>query len=148
MRALYKYGFVLREIAEMYGVVISTVHRRVNAKSREHSKLYQRTYAYTRRRAVPANKMWSGAKERARLEGLPFTITKEDVVVPEVCPVLGITLVVGTGAIHDASPTLDRRIPGLGYVSGNVAVISFLANRIKTNATAEQIRRVADWADG
>jgi uncharacterized protein YejL (UPF0352 family) len=46
---------------------------------------------------------------------------------------------------HDGSPQLDRLVPELGYVVGNVAVISRLANTIKSNATPQQIRAVADW---
>jgi phenylalanyl-tRNA synthetase beta chain len=35
--------------------------------------------------------------------------------------------------------------PDRGYVVGNVAVISSKANIIKSNATADEIRKVADW---
>ena len=45
------------------------------------------------------------------------------------------------------SPTLDRIVPSLGYVPGNVVVISHKANSIKSNATAAEIRAVADWLD-
>jgi hypothetical protein len=37
---------------------------------------------------------------------------------------------------------LDRIIPELGYVPGNVKIISMRANRIKTNATIEDIKNV------
>jgi hypothetical protein len=33
----------------------------------------------------------------------------------------------------------------LGYVKGNVAVISHRANAIKNNATAEELQMVARW---
>lgn len=65
--------------------------------------------------------------------------------IPDRCPVLGIPLRPGDGVSHDGSPQLDRLVPELGYVSGNVAVISRLANTIKQNATPQQIRAVADW---
>lgn len=58
---------------------------------------------------------------------------------------MGIKLVTGTGVLTDASPTLDRIIPRRGYVPGNVIVVSNLANRIKSSATARQIRRVATF---
>lgn len=44
--------------------------------------------------------------------------------------------------------SLDRIVPSLGYVPGNVAVISHRANRIKSDATADELRAVADWLDG
>jgi len=45
------------------------------------------------------------------------------------------------------SPSVDRIRPELGYVPGNVAVISVKANFIKGNATAAEIRLVAEWLD-
>jgi uncharacterized membrane protein len=35
--------------------------------------------------------------------------------------------------------------PRLGYVPGNVAVISFIANAIKSNATPKQLEKVSKW---
>lgn len=46
---------------------------------------------------------------------------------------------------RDSSATIDRLNPNLGYIKGNIAVISNLANRIKSNATAEQIEKVYKW---
>ena len=57
---------------------------------------------------------------------------------------LHIPMVIGTRASSDNSPTLDRIVPELGYIKGNVWVICQLANRIKTNATADQILAVAN----
>lgn len=88
-----------------------------------------------------------GARTRAKLLGVPFDLTDEDIVVPAVCPILGIALVKGPNGGHDASPTLDRFDPDLGYVSGNVRVISMRANRIKNDATPAELRRVADWME-
>lgn len=93
--------------------------------------------------------MLTRAKARARKYGRDFDLTAADVVVPTACPALGIPLVIhtGKGGVRDDSPTLDRLDNTKGYVRGNVAVISAKANRIKTNATAAEIRAVADWLD-
>lgn len=88
--------------------------------------------------------MLSSAKCRAKANGLPFNLTIEDISIPEVCPVLGLPLLSGP-QVRDASPTLDRIIPQLGYTSGNVIVISMLANRIKSNATPDQIIQVGEF---
>ena len=87
------------------------------------------------------------ARRRVKESGLPCDLTAKDIFVPKVCPVLGITLVKGTEGPQDSSPTLDRIIPELGYVKGNVVVISYKANRIKSNGSAEEVRKVADWMD-
>jgi len=82
------------------------------------------------------------ARRRAREKDLPFSIVEEDIKIPDVCPVLGIPLFSGDGHMIDNSPNLDRIIPEKGYVAGNVRVISQRANRIKSNATVEELRAV------
>jgi hypothetical protein len=89
--------------------------------------------------------MWKAAKERAIAKDLPFDIEPEDIIVPEFCPVLGIPLVQeirGRSGWYDDSPSLDRKIPELGYVKGNIEVISNRANRIKADATEEELELV------
>lgn len=88
-----------------------------------------------------------GAKARARAAGLAFDLDKEYVraLAPDVCPVFGTKFVFTGKARSGDSPSIDRIRPELGYVRGNVAVISMKANAIKSNATAAEIRRVAEW---
>lgn len=95
----------------------------------------------------PQSKMWKNAKNRARQAGIPFRIEEKDIVIPEVCPILGIPIVRKGKEKSDNSPSLDRIIPELGYVEGNIAVISDRANTIKNNGTWEEHERVADWID-
>lgn len=85
--------------------------------------------------------MWKAAKYRAKVKNIPFSITVEDIgPVPEKCPILGIELKSGTKGSMD-SPSLDRRIPSLGYVRGNIWVISSLANSIKGSKTIEELEQ-------
>jgi hypothetical protein len=81
------------------------------------------------------------ARGRARREGLPFNLTLADISIPEVCPVLGLPLQHGS-KIQDSSPTLDRIIPNLGYTSGNVWVISNRANKLKSDASLEELDKL------
>tara|TARA_R100001224_G_C3899325_1_gene107905 strand:+ start:229 stop:501 length:273 start_codon:yes stop_codon:yes gene_type:complete len=57
-------------------------------------------------------------------------------------PLLGKTFVTGTGRPVDESPTLHKKIPDKGYTMGNVVIVSHLANRIMSNATAKQVQQV------
>lgn len=91
--------------------------------------------------------MWCSAKARARRLNLSFDISIADVIVPDKCPVLGIPLFQGVGTSVDNSPTLDRIDSKLGYRKENVKVISNRANRIKQNATAEELRSVATYVE-
>lgn len=85
------------------------------------------------------------AKSRAAKRGVEFSLTLDDIVIPEYCPVLGVKLARGDKVHADNSPSLDRLVPSKGYVPGNVAVISYKANRIKNDATVQELQDVLDW---
>lgn len=105
-------------------------------------------YHRARHKADPTYWLLQSAKQRAKKKGIAFAITAADVKIPKLCPALGVKLVVtGGGKAGPASPSIDRIRPELGYVPGNIAVISYLANCIKSSADAAQIRAVADWLD-
>lgn len=87
------------------------------------------------------------AKDRAIARNLPFTITRNDVVVPTICPVLGIPLKTGQKRAA-TSPSLDRIQPRLGYVPGNIRVVSDRANRLKGSLTLLQLQARAAAAKG
>jgi hypothetical protein len=99
---------------------------------------------------VLAQRMHVRAKERAKKQDVPFNITCQDIlelIGDGVCPVFGTTYPLNSRKLCKESASLDKFVPELGYVRGNCAVISWLANAIKTDATAEQVRRVANWMD-
>lgn len=76
---------------------------------------------------------------------LPFDLTADDLEIPDFCPALGIPLYRASGckAQGPNSPTLDRLNPDLGYVRGNVLVVSARANQIKSDSTPSELYRVA-----
>lgn len=98
--------------------------------------------------------LWQKAMRRAKRFDLIFTISPDDIILPEVCPVFGFKLRSyfgskneGRGAsnTHYDSYSLDRIKPELGYVPGNIAVISHRANTLKRNATVEEIEALGCW---
>lgn len=91
--------------------------------------------------------MLSNARARAAAAGVPFAITLEDVVVPTHCPILGLPLfqTLGKKGGGPHSPSLDRIEPCLGYVKGNIVVISNRANRLKSDASIEELRKIASF---
>lgn len=97
------------------------------------------------------NKIIHGqARQRAIRDGLEFNLELSDIVIPETCPVLGIELKRSEGrqGPTDNSPTLDRIHPKIGYIKGNVIIISGLANKIKSSANYRQILSVGRWLKG
>jgi hypothetical protein len=79
------------------------------------------------------------AKRRAGQHKIKFNIKVEDIVIPDVCPVLKIPIYRDTDGLCANSPSLDRIDPSKGYVKGNIRVISFRANTLKNNATLKEL---------
>ena len=88
---------------------------------------------------VKRKKMLAYAKSRAKKKGIPFNICLDDIIIPKNCPLLGIPLSLTNKTFADDSPSLDRLIPDLGYVKGNIIVVSVRANTIKNNATIDEL---------
>jgi hypothetical protein len=92
--------------------------------------------------------MLMSARSRAKRRGIPFSIALADIVVPTHCPILGIPLVQHTGKKGSGfdSPSLDAIIPSMGYIQGNVQVISHRANAMKNDATFDEMVKLGKWA--
>ena len=96
----------------------------------------------------PRRKILYNARNRAKARGIECNLTVDDIVIPELCPVLGIPLVatVGEGRVpmqeNTNAPTLDRIDPSKGYVRGNVMVISARANFLKADASLAEAEAV------
>jgi hypothetical protein len=93
--------------------------------------------------------MCSNSKKRAETKKKPFQISRQylmelakDIVY---CPILGIPLQYANGKLCDASASLDRFYPNKGYVPGNVWIISDKANRMKSDASIEEIEKVYNY---
>jgi len=123
-------------------------------KKRKSSKKREASLNLDQRRHRKIGHMHSSAKRRAKDKDLPFNLIKQDIadVWPkdDYCPALRIPLRIkrGKGAhITDNSPNLDRIIPRLGYVKGNIVVVSKLANAIMTSARPSEVIKVGKWFD-
>lgn len=91
--------------------------------------------------------MLYAAKSRAKAKGLEFSLKPEDIVIPERCPVLWHTLKHSYGSYGsgDWSPTIDRIDSTKGYTRDNVTVISARANRLKGDATVEELECIVSY---
>ncbi len=86
-------------------------------------------------------RMLVAAKSRARKFQIDFSIDEDDIVIPATCPLLGIPLTLHSprGQSYREVASLDRIDNSKGYIKGNVQVISWKANSMKSNATAEEL---------
>lgn len=89
-------------------------------------------------------------KNSAKKLGIPFNITLDQIDQPEYCPVLGIKLNYAWGGtaghLRDpAKATIDKVVPELGYVPGNVFIISWRANKLKSDMTFEELENILKY---
>jgi hypothetical protein len=94
----------------------------------------------------------SKIKNRAKTFGIPFDLDYEYLIsiATDECPVFKTPFLweisgLGHGKQHDGTPQLDRIIPELGYVRGNVAFLSGRANKMKDGGTMQEHYAIADW---
>lgn len=98
-------------------------------------------------------KLVDQAKWRANRDNIPFEISVDDIISifteGNECPVLGIPMYFNFGGKGpaDNSPSLDRLIPELGYVPGNIAIISYRANMLKRGASLKELRAIVLWME-
>jgi len=84
------------------------------------------------------NNLYSWAKRRAKIKNIKFEIDKEDIIIPQKCPLLNIDICLTNTVVRENSPTLDRIDNTKGYIKGNIRVISQKANTSKNNSTKEE----------
>lgn len=116
-------------------------------KDYESHKDYTARWYRDKRIDDPVYMMLKKAKERAKEKGLEFNLTREDIQIPLQCPVLGIFLVRQIGKASFNSPVLDRLDNSKGYIKGNVNVISQRANRIKSDASWDEINAILKYME-
>lgn len=102
-----------------------------------HEKLKQEKRENRKKNFVTG--MLKAAEKRALRYEVPFNLSKEDIVIPKVCPILEIEIIPGNKNNYLQSPSLDRIDNSKGYTKDNVRVISSLANTMKNCATREQL---------
>lgn len=88
----------------------------------------------------------ASSRFRAKNHGIPHTITIQDIVIPEVCPILGVEIVLERG--HPYGPSLDQINPRAGYTPENIQVTSLRGNLLKNNMTAEEALLVYKYLAG
>lgn len=128
-----------------------TVHLDKIEKEKARKKLWwdkNPSYCSDWQKKNVASRLRSIAKQRAKKRNVEFSILKEDITVPEVCPILGMKLEMNNGSGaggKDNSYSLDRIDQSKGYIKGNVQVISHKANSMKFTASREELLLFAKW---
>ena len=86
------------------------------------------------------------AKARSKTKGRDFELTLEELIelYPEdnKCPVFGFDLEWNSAGFRETSPSIDRIDSELGYNIENCQVISWKANRLKADATLDELKQL------
>ena len=105
-----------------------------------------------RYRVYPIPQLISGFRNRAKKQNVPFNLTVDDMKdliknAADICPALGVKMEIAKLYANDSnySPSFDRIDPKKGYTKNNIVIVSNRANRIKSDATVNEIRKVADF---
>lgn len=114
---------------------------RSRTRDRDHTNEVKRALV----RKNPVSYILCRIKTTAKKYNILFNLTHADIVIPSHCPVLGIPLVIGDATAQWGSPSVDRIIPHLGYVRGNITIISHRANTIKSDATSAELEKVLGY---
>lgn len=74
-----------------------------------------------------------------------WSIEYSDLEYPKYCPVLGLELDWFHEVRSENSPSINRIDSTKGYIKGNVAVMSWRANRIKNDGTLEEHQKIVEY---
>lgn len=100
------------------------------------------------RRAMPQKYMFNAAKYRSKKFGIDFSLEVVDIIIPQICPILGIKIAITSFKKEKQSPSLDRLDNSKGYTKDNSWVISSLSNTMKNDASFEELVLFAKWVIG
>lgn len=117
--------------------------KEINRRATEVSRVTGRGLSHTEKyiNKYPEKYLYRVAKSRAMKKSLEFSVSLEDIIIPEICPVFLTPMVRHTRY----APSLDRIDCTKGYTPDNIQVISKLANTMKNNATEEELQKFAKW---
>lgn len=90
-----------------------------------------------------ARSLFRWARQRAKEDNLPFSITMKDIDVSKECPHCGVAFDFGEHRRgHPGTATLDRNDPEKGYVPGNVWVLCGRCNTSKGRRTYDEYEKL------
>lgn len=107
----------------------------------EEFRIKHRAYEKEFRRRFPEKTLYRSCRKRAKRQGIEFSIEETDIVIPDFCPVL-LQPLEYCGEDRRYWPSVDRVDNSKGYIKGNVRVISYKANMMKSDFTIEQVKNL------
>lgn len=98
--------------------------------------------------APPPKEIYNRLKASAKKRGIPFDLLVTDLYelsYPITCPINGLVLKWNKGQAQDDSYSFDRIDSALGYTIDNLQIISWRANRLKSDATLLELEQLSGY---
>ena len=95
----------------------------------------------------PIKSLYNSLKSSAKKRGIPFSLTipeLNNLTFPITCPILGIPIRFNNTQ-QDDSISIDRIDSSLGYSIDNIIVISWKANKLKSNASVSELNKISNF---
>ena len=93
-------------------------------------------------------KLYNRLKSSAKKRNINFSLTTSDIInltFPITCPILNIPIKFNKGKAQDDSISIDRIDSTRGYEVDNIIVVSWKANRLKNNASKEDLEKISNF---
>lgn len=162
IKELGSQGVTGRQLAKKYGVSSQRMSQILKRYVKDWKDLYGRAVTrsikaeeYRRKHGIKENSelyrmqkhRFSRKRANATRVGHEWSVEFGELAWPTHCPILGLELDYFLEYRAENSPSFDQIEAGKGYVSGNVQIVSWRANRIKNDGTAEEHRKIAEWME-
>jgi hypothetical protein len=141
----------VKQITQQLGIDSFKIRQAKKAEEL-HEKMFSKWGQHWDNKKFRKSAIYQAMREKFRAKkanalriGKEFTIEFGELTFPTHCPILGIELDYFSDSRTENSVTFDRVDPTKGYISGNVVIISWRANRIKNDGTAEEHQKIAKF---
>lgn len=113
--------------------------KRYYTENSDRIKEQWKEYRDRTRNTNPQSIMIRMSRCRAKKIGVEFTLTATDIIIPHECPILNIPLFFTKGKVTHNTPSIDRINNNKGYTPDNIQIVSTRANKLKNDATIEEL---------
>lgn len=139
----------IKQIMDSAKVPVTAI-KRENTLKEKHDKMFRKWGAKWNDKEWRRSAIYDVMREKFRNKKAhsykyEFTVEFGDIEFPTHCPILGLELDYFAESREENSPSFDRIDPTKGYVKGNVVIVSWRANRIKNDGSAEEHEKIAKF---
>jgi hypothetical protein len=92
--------------------------------------------------------LYNNLKASAKRRNIPFDLSPtdiDDIGIPLTCPILNMPIFFYRDSVQPDSISFDRVDSTKGYTRDNLVIVSYRANKIKSDATLDELEKVFNY---